>query len=510
MSVQFATEMINHYLTKRRSQRGGFILLVVLLTVVGAMALGYSALCVMSVHYRIVRNGQLRAKAETAAESGLSIAFAKMFSSSWPGVGTVVAGSCAPNEAFEVTYLAGDATLQAADPDYVRYPYRVTLKAKGSAWLPGESNYPSVCEKTWVVELVPRALAPEPSDWNTIQKYTIYQTGYDINRFNIPCQIDGPVRFQAVVRIAPDYPSNNPRYQYLSDLYAMKQAGYPDYRPFTGIVRWPGYLQTLADLNARLWLGVSVISVVPQYPGGDLQSPATLNQYRVYPGGPVYTVPQLPDILAGVTMVPDPLTNPCGLYFRSGNLTLQDNVQWTGTVIVTGDVILSGSNVSLRAVSMPPVSNKQGAVELPVLVCKNLRVEPGTRRQIEGLVGAFGEVQIKKASDTTDVQFLGKVFATRFRIDPRTPWDSVDWDKKLSDFQKQKPNATGDNKYFPLWLRQFGLDPAPKVRFTDRTPVITYHWKDATNTVYAPAPQDYTAIESTPGLRWKIVNVVED
>lgn len=510
MNVQVETMTIKGYLNGKRSQRRGFILLVVLLTVIGAMALGYSALCVMSIHYRIVRNGQLREKAEAAAESGLSIAFAKMFSPNWSGVGTVVAGSCAPNEAFEVTYVAGDATLQAGDSDFDRYPYRVTLKAKGSAWLPGESEYPSVCEKTWIVELEPRALAPEPSDWNTIQKYTIYQTGSDTNRFNIPCQVAGPVRFQAAVRVAPDYPSSNPRYQYLSDLYAMTQAGYPDYRPFTGTVRWPAYLQALHDLNALLWLNVPLISLVPQYPGGDLQSPGTLNQYRIYPGGPVYSVPQLPDILADVNMVPNPLTNPCGLYFRSGNLTLQDNVQWTGTVIVTGDVIVSGSNLAIRAVPMLSISADKNAVELPVLVCKNLRVEQGTGRQIEGLVGAFGEVQIKKSPDTTDITFLGKVFATRFRIDPRTPWDSVDWDKKLSDFQKQKPYATGDDRYFPLWLRQFGLDPAPKVRFWDRPLAIAYHWKDASNTVYAPAPQDYTAIESNPGLRWKIVRVLEN
>ncbi|MEJ5342121.1 MAG: hypothetical protein WHT09_11170 [Thermogutta sp.] len=502
--------MVNHYSNCDHSQRRGFILLVVLLTVISALALGYSALCVMSIHYRIVRNGQLREKAEAAAESGLSIAFAKMFSPGWPGVGTVLAGSCAPNEAFEVVYVAGDATLEAGDPDFDRYPLRVTLKAKGSAWLPGESEYPSVCEKTWIVELEPRALSPEPSDWDTIQKYTIYQTGSDTNRFNIPCQVEGPVRFQSAVRVAPDYPTSNPRYQYLSDLYAMKQAGYPDYRPFTGTVRWPAYLQTLDDLNALLWLNVSVIPVLPQYPSGDLQSPTTLSQYRVYPGGPLYAVPQLPAALADVSMAPDPVTNPCGLYFRSGSLTIQDNVQWTGSVIVTGDVIISGSNVSLRAVQMRSISADKNAVELPVLVCKNLRVEPGTGRQIEGLVGAFGEIQIKKAPDTTDIKFSGKVFATRFRIDPRTPWDTVDWDKKLSDFQKQKPFATGDNKYFPLWLRQFGLDPAPKVRFSDRTVAIAYHWKDAANTVYAPAPQDYTAIESSPGLRWKIVRVLEN
>ncbi len=263
--------MVNHYSNCDHSQREGFILLVVLLTVISALALGYSALCVMSIHYRIVRNGQLREKAEAAAESGLSIAFAKMFSPGWPGVGTVLAGSCAPNEAFEVVYVAGDATLEAGDPDFDRYPLRVTLKAKGSAWLPGESEYPSVCEKTWIVELEPRALSPEPSDWDTIQKYTIYQTGSDTNRFNIPCQVEGPVRFQSAVRVAPDYPTSNPRYQYLSDLYAMKQAGYPDYRPFTGTVRWPAYLQTLDDLNALLWLNVSVIPVLPQYPSGDLQ-----------------------------------------------------------------------------------------------------------------------------------------------------------------------------------------------------------------------------------------------
>lgn len=493
-----------------RPGRRGFILLLVILTIIGAMALGYSVLRISRLHLRIVRNTALHQKAIAAVDSGLSVAFRNMFSPSWGGVGTILVGSCGPDETFEVRYLPGDETLSPTDPEYGRLPYRVTLRGVGKAWLPGESDYPSEYRKTWVVELVPRAVAPEPTDWPTIQQYTLYQTLVDVNRFNIPCQVAGPARFQGSVRVAPDYPPTAARERYLSDLYAMKQAGYPDYRPFTETLRWYPAVQTPDDLLAvTTWLGLSTISLPPQVVNNDLKLLSGLSSYQLYRGGPTYSVPELSGSIANTSLNADPLNNPCGIFFRSGSMIIGDNVQLTGTIICTGDVTIAGSNILLRAAPLQSPWQAYDSMEIPVLVCRSLRFEFGLQRQIQGFVGAFGEFQVKKNDASCQLLLEGKIFAQRFRIDPRTPWDTFDWDKKLAQFELQRPTATGDDKYFPLWLRQFGLYPEPRIVLKTRPSAVGYHWKTETDPIYVPAARDTTPLEPQPGLRWKIVRIVE-
>jgi len=49
------------------------------------------------------------------------------------------------------------------------------------------------------------------------------------------------------------------------------------------------------------------------------------------------------------TLNPDPATNPAGIYYYGGKLTLNNNVTVNGTLIVDGDLVINGTNIRITA-----------------------------------------------------------------------------------------------------------------------------------------------------------------
>ena len=62
--------------------------------------------------------------------------------------------------------------------------------------------------------------------------------------------------------------------------------------------------------------------------------------------------------IQNVALVPDPLTNPLGIYRSTGSLSIQSNVQITGTVISDGggsDIQVYGTSVVLKPFNLPAI-----------------------------------------------------------------------------------------------------------------------------------------------------------
>ena len=152
----------------------------------------------------------------------------------------------------------------------------------------------------------------------------------------------------------------------------MRNNGLPDYRPFNGPVYCDVFGQDWQDmegLSNRLGVSVSQMSVNPA--AGDwvnLNSPAT---YRVYTNGPTYTIPTLPDALENTTLGPDPATNPLGIFWRDGNLTIRNNVTIRGSLYCRGTVSVEGTGVQFTSADLPAVYGTQSPVRLPVVSCQN-------------------------------------------------------------------------------------------------------------------------------------------
>ena len=81
-----------------------------------------------------------------------------------------------------------------------------------------------------VVRLMVAKLGSETSEWPAMQQFTAYQTNAKPFTLNVPCRIEGPVRVQGAVTIAPDYRwQSDRRSRYMSDLTAMNAADLGSY-----------------------------------------------------------------------------------------------------------------------------------------------------------------------------------------------------------------------------------------------------------------------------------------
>lgn len=486
-------------------QQRGFILLIVILGIISALALTYVVASTSYLSLRKARNTELRDRAKAAAETGLSVGLSRMCSSGWGGIGSTIAGTCGENQAFQVSYEHGDPTLETDSPEWPAFPYRVTIRAVGKAWHSGESDRPAVHRKSWGVQLVPRAVAAEPADWSDILQYTFYQTAITDSSVNIPAQVIGKSHFRGRLSVAPNYPSASPRQTYLSDLYAMKTGGYGEWRTFTGPLYLPTASQSSTDLILLVTcLRVFVMNTTSLLPSTSVSLQTNLVSYQLYRGGKTYQIPQIGSSLQNTTLLPDAADNPAGIFYAPGNLTIGSNVTIQGSLFCNGDIQIDGTNIDIRG---QPLRGIQGnvPVEMPVLLCKRLHFKDGAACQIQGILGVFGELKAFESSTNTSIQITGRAFATSLKIDPLSPWESFRWDTALAEFEKEKNSLVGKNRYFPLWLRKYGLDVTPRFVIQPPSDDRLYHWKEKSDPVYVAAASDTTPFDPQPGLRWEVV-----
>ncbi len=493
----------------RRPRRSAVVMLTVLFAVMAALAISYAASYLLARRSALETNHTLAESARRAADTGISVGMQRVFSSQWPGVNGLLAGGCGDNQSFEVRFLPGDSQLSPGDADYSRLPLRITMQAIGKAWPPGRPDYPAVCEKSVTLELVPRALAPQPQDWVSITSHAVYQTQTTACKLNVPYRFGGEARFQSSLSIADAYPNDSTaRYLYMDHLRKMMLSGYPDFRPFSATVTLPFTVQPPETLNAlHVLLGVETKPAAGMNAQSDLTLQTGLTQYRLFPGGPSYVIPGLAGVLEDTVLGSDPASNPLGLYYSGGNLELRDNVTVHGSLYAGGDIIVTGSRILLKPTELPAPGATDARLRIPTLSGKKLHVDTfGTSRMIHGLVGLFGHFHVRENAATTDLTIQGKVFAPEFRIDSRSPWNQQDWKRLRQDFEAQYPAASGENRYFPLWLRNArGLDPAPRIRVEPENEEPTYHWLRSGEAVYAPGPDDKTVLDPSPGLRWSVI-----
>jgi hypothetical protein len=475
------------------------VLLVVLLL---ALTLGLSYAAVRSQHtaVQIQSNAERIGLARQAALSGLAIGFRRVHTSSWGGVGTSISGVLGDYESYEVQFLAGDPRLGPGHPEYEDYPYRITLIATGRAVDPLNQHCVSTHKIRAVLRLNPRALASAPTDWQVMQQYTVYQTTRDNVTLEIPCRLEGRLRFQKKLKLADSYPTDSHAWiRYLSDLNAMRKAGLPDYRPLTGPVHLRVGDQDAKILSGLLFgLEVSVIDTPPSSTAADWVQPTGLSAYRIYSGGPLYTIASLGDELENTQLGPDPMSNPLGLFYRDGTLTVRHNVVVRGSLYCRGDLRAEGAEMRLEPVPLPPLHGSTAPTRLPTAVCRNLLLRPNSNGTITGLVAAFGELKVEKAWETQTWAFVGRAICQKLNLLERQPWDTLDWEAAYEQFIKQS-RSPGGIKYFPQWLGTQGRDPQPRITIKPDPSTFRYHWHNPGNPIFVPHAND-------PGLRWDLID----
>jgi hypothetical protein len=279
--------------------------------------------------------------------------------------------------------------------------------------------------------------------------------------------------------------------------------GTPDYRPFSGPINTPTSQSTSTNLNlltGELALTVNGISISAQ----SAPTLGTVTTYRLYPGGPQYTVGQLASSVSNTTLGPDPLTNPLGIYYASSNATLGGNVTISGTVITGADLSITGTNVVIQPVEARAIEGTAANVRLPSVIClDDFRVESGAGATIHGVVFAADDFEIVEGSESTALAITGRaIVGEEFTIDKRTAWEnytSGQWDTFYAAFQTQLNTPTG-TPFFPVWMNTHQVrNYVPLVTLQPDASGLTNHWLNLSNPLYAVKSGD-------SGLHWDLVS----
>lgn len=482
-------------LRQRRTRRGMALLLVMGLLSIGvalALAMTYG----QGTTLRVQSNGSRRDDARQAAMTGLTVALGKMHRSSWVGAGNTLAGTVSGTQTYAVTFTAGDDSLTAASTNYSELPYRVTLLSTGYATDPSNSASPGTYRIRAVVKLVPRALSSEPGFWSTARTFTTYQADDDDFRIGLPVRFQGAVRIQGALRLAESYPSSG-NTRYFSDLKLLNDAG-SDYRPFTGPVTLPyssSSSTNLGKLTTQLQITTSDVAASTD----NLTLSTWQTTYKLYAGGPTYSMQTVSSSLANTTLTPNTATNPLGIYYCASKITVGSNVNVTGTLFSPVEIEVTGTGVTFNPVSAMALLGSSDPIRLPVVMSNLLTIGDGAGVTINGHVQAGDRFKVSSGSVSTTCNITGRLIAEEIRMDSRTEWSNLYWSWYWYWFSYQLGQPNPETNWVS-YMQSLGLSPQANIRVVpDTTNRREFYFQANSNPVYTTASGD-------AGLYWDLLD----
>lgn len=482
-------------------------IILVLAMIAMTMTISYSLLRSQTAQLKSSSGSELRLDAREAAFSGMSAALRRMNQTSWGGADSTMTGSLSSARSYTVTFTTGDDSLTTTDPKAAEWPYRVTILSTGYATDLSVSTVPTTYRIQAVATLIPKQAASNPTPWSTMQSYVLYQTGTDDCTLQMPFRIEGPIRLQgSMTSFCTTYPSPTAaRSQFLSDLNLMRTKGYGDQRPFTGPINLP-HSSTSSTIRNLLTnnLGLTVNNMQPSSSSG-WSAPTNVSTYQLYPGGRAYTIPTLGATVSGTTLEPDPRTNPAGLFYRNGDVTLGNNTSIVGTVISSGKVKLTGENVSIQAFSLPPLDGSATNYQLPAIVAtSDLVLGDGATATVRGTAATFTKFSASAGTEDSKLDLQGKLICRQIDVLPRSEWNigSFWWSLAWNWFDDQYNDNNG-TKYFPVYMQGWGMHYTPQITVVAPTTPTNQQWFTPGSPLYAVATGD-------TGLHWSVIRMKEN
>jgi hypothetical protein len=496
-------------------KRRGIAVLLILGMLAMTLAMSYATLRTQATTAQQTSNLIRGDEARLAAESGMQSALRTISGSSWGGVDSVLTANVTSNSSYRVTFTTGDSELTAASPSYGDFPYRLTILSTGTATDPARPAIQAQYRIQAVVQLARRELNPLPGGWSLLDTISVYQWANREVYAQLPMRVQGLTVLNGEVNLCDDYPpSSSTRERYLEDLNAMRLAGLGDFRPFNGPLALPYSRQDSATLNAlQSDLGITTINTTAT---NNTSAPAyligSISTYRLYPGGKAYKPPVLQtaygSTLTNVTIAPDPATNPLGLLRSTGDLTICNNVNITGTILSenASDIQICGTQVTLAAPNLPLLEDSSQVWQLPVLIATDdMRVLAECQVGIQGQTIVFDEFEIKSGSQNSQFLLDGQLLTASLAVRGRSDWSTslVHWAARYTAFLAQV-GLPGGVKHFPTWMKNHsGFNPEPTLTIQRNSSGVKYHWHDWSQAVFQKDPAD-------AGLRWNLIRWSED
>lgn len=485
--------------------RGATVVLVLGLLAV-TLAVSYTMMRTQITSLQIQTNLLRRDEARHAALTGMATALRRIHEAEWQdeGVDEVLEASLGQGMGYRVTFATGDETLLADNVDGedikgndAEYPFRLTITAVGYATDPAHPTNRAEHRQQTVVQLVRRAMADEPEQWTELQAYTLVQWADKKSLLHFPLHIEGPVKFGGNVRLCNQSDDGHLAVErYLTDLRRMYRPEDGDYRPLSGPAWMPLDSQRGSTLPWLSQLGVAVENTEGSG-SAPLALPESPKSYRLYPGGKSYNVPiidkEYDDSLSDITLIPDPMINPLGVFRAQRSLTLGDETTIRGTIITSGSnsprIELDGRNILWEVPPLPKLHDADSDLkhQLPAALVKGkFQVCSNARATMKGTLGVWDELKVEKGDHRTHFNFTGRVFAERVTVEARDSWDEFAdvWLRFLFW------NQFNTELYFPQFFDfRRGMSAKPKISFSPDVETKT-RWIDWSQPIYRPRPED--------------------
>ncbi len=485
-------------------RRRGFSVLIVLLLIAVTLSLSYASIRTQSVNSRIQRNATFGVSARSAAASGLATALKTMHTAAWRGVDTTLTGRLSSHENFTVEFVTGDEDLEPSDADYVRYPYRVTLKATGYAADPIHPTVIATHHAHAVVELIPRALSSSAAELNELTTHTVCQWRPGACSLAVPFRIEGSARFRGQVKLDQDLKwTTDQQWWYYLGLNDMRKAGQADWRPFTGPVYFKfdeQEAQAYALISTALQAQTIYTTKASTFAW---RSNDGVVSYQLFPGGKVYDIETVSANLANVALAPDTVSNPAGLFARANSVQIGNKVTIRGSLFTRGDgssdIVVQGNNIRMEPIDLPALDGASDPVQLPLLVSAgDISFGNGTEAVLKGLVLARDDFSVATTQQNQmSLSLEGHLACRNLIVGHRTPWNRAVawWNLVWNLFWAQRSEGI---QWFPAVLSFTDLNIKPQITIVPDTRSIRYHYYHPTQPIYVPHADD-------DGLRWNVV-----
>ena len=399
--------------------RSGISLILVMFALSLSLVLTYSFIQSQSVLTQISENGSRRDLARNAARAGIADALNRMNSLEWSGIDDQYQRPFQSNSDGESYYSISFEPIN----DSLSSVLELEVHSLG-VWTSAENNkmrteYEITARMRLVPRLKGRTILPGDSasatdqisntgDFDRIKQYALFaEQGYSSLILD-PCdRIDGNLWLYDQLTLFNDPAwSSSVRDEFLEDLgdrcvsfpagsadLTESRVAYP--HPLAGNITfydYPSYSvrEDLSDLKVN-WSTTNERLTIPQ------TDYSSFSAYRLYEGGPLYQAVTLSSSLYNKTLQPTP-DNPLGIFYRSGNLTVYDNVTIQGTLVCTGKVYFHGDQIHVTAFNWkdstgePVLDNSTSWPRLPTIVADDIEFARETQSTIEGAVVSQGYV----------------------------------------------------------------------------------------------------------------------
>lgn len=426
-----------------RTSRAGISMILVMFALSMSLVLTYSFIQTQSVLTQVTENGSRRDLAMNAARAGMTDALNRLNSLEWTGV----------NDQYQRTFFSdsdGDSTYSISFEtigDSIGSVLELKVHSLGAWTSAANSNMRSEYLITAKMRLVPRlagrsilpgdaAAATDQTansgDFDQIRQYALFAETGSSSLILDPCdRIDGNIwLYDNLVLYEDPAWSSSVREEFLEDVgkrFVSFPAGstslseatvsYP--HPIAGSVTYYDYPSSssrrdLSDLKLH-W---STTNNRLRIPSSDFSA---FSSYRLYEGGPLYQAVSLNSSLYNVTLKPT-AANPLGIFYRSGNLNVYDNVVIQGTLVATSKITFHGKGIHVTSFNWKGADGGSLVLDadrwprLPTVVADDIEFIRETQTTLEGavvcqgdVVGAGGSVDYANVSNIT---YTGTATAT--------------------------------------------------------------------------------------------------